>query len=54
MPATRVAEITAAIATIRSFGEDDLGLEEWGRMREEMLAGKEAKVTGGGGGGETG
>lgn len=53
MPKTTIAEITAVIETARSFWEVGLGLVDWGRMREEMLAGKEANVAGeGGGGGE--
>lgn len=43
--------MTAESATMRSFREVDLGVEEWGRMRDEMLAGKEAKELEGGGGG---
>lgn len=41
------------MATATSFFEEDLDFEDWGRMREDMLAGKEAKAEGeGGGGGE--
>ena len=36
----------AESATMRSFRELDLGVKLWGRMRDEMLAGKEAKVDG--------
>lgn len=50
---TAAAQATAAMATARSFLEEDLNFWVWGRMREEMLAGKEAKAEGeGGGGGE--
>lgn len=54
MPPTRRAEETEAKARMRSFWELRLGFSvERGRMREEMLAGKEAKLAGeGGGGGE--
>lgn len=50
---TATAAITAAMAAIISLEEEELGLEEWGTVREEMLAGKEAKEEGEGGeGGE--
>lgn len=54
MPPTTRAEKTEAKARMRSFWELCLGFSgERGRMREEMLAGKEAKLAGeGGGGGE--
>lgn len=42
---------TAAATTLEDFC---LGGEVWGRMREEMLAGKEAKVDVEGGGGVDG
>lgn len=42
------------MATPASLPEEDLGLGDWGRMREEMFAGKEAKVEGEGGGGGDG
>ena len=44
MPATMEAEMTAAIARMRSFWDLCLGEGVRGRIREEMLAGKEAKV----------
>jgi hypothetical protein len=53
MDKTMRAEMTAEMATRRGFWEVGLGLEDWGRIREEMLAGKDANVVGeGGGGGE--
>lgn len=50
--ATRITTAeTAAATTLEDFF---LGGEVWGRMREEMLAGKEAKVDVEGGGGVDG
>lgn len=50
---TMTAAITAAIAVAMSLEEAGLDLRDWGRIMEEMLAGKEAKEAGeGGGGGE--
>lgn len=43
---------TQAMAVAMSFDEMVLDLDEWGRIREEILAGKEAKAEGEGGGGE--
>lgn len=42
------------MAAATSLEEEDLDLGGWGRMREEMLAGKEAKEEGDGGGGGDG
>lgn len=50
------AESEIATVTATSFLETGLEEGEWGRMRDEMLAGKEANGedvgVGGGGGGE--
>lgn len=53
MERTREAATTQAMAVAMSLEETGFDLEEWGRIREEILAGKEAKAEGeGGGGGE--
>lgn len=50
---TRTAATTQMIAVAISLEERGLDLAEWGRIRVEILAGKEAKAEGeGGGGGE--
>lgn len=54
MPATREAERTAAMARMRSFLELWLAEGVWGRVREEIFAGKEAKEEEEGGGGAEG
>lgn len=54
MAVRETAERKRATATATSLEETDLGLEGWGRMREEMLAGKEAKEGGDGGDGGDG
>lgn len=53
MERTSRAARTEAMAVAMSLEETGLDLEGWGRIREEILAGKEAKAEGeGGGGGE--
>ena len=53
MAVTMAAETASTTATTTSLEEGALDVGDWGRMREEMLAGKEAKAEGDGGeGGE--
>lgn len=53
METTTTAATTQATAVATSFEEGGLGFEVCGTLREEILAGKEAKDEGeGGGGGE--
>lgn len=51
---TATAAITAVMATARSLEDDDLGFWVCGIVRDEMLAGNEAKEEGEGGGGVEG
>lgn len=51
---TATAAMTEVMATARSLEEDDLGFWVCGIVREEMLAGNEAKEEGEGGGGVEG
>lgn len=46
----KTARTMRATATAASLEEEGLDLGVWGRVREEMLAGKEAEAGGGGGG----
>lgn len=54
MAAATTAHVTAESATGRSFELERVGVGECGRMREEMLAGNEAKLESDGGGGGAG
>lgn len=55
MEERRTADMTAAeTASGMSLREEEEGEGECGRMKEEMLAGKEAKEAGEGGGGGDG
>lgn len=51
---TATAAMTAVIATARSLEDDDFGFWVCGIVRDEMLAGNEAKEEGEGGGGVEG